>query len=81
MNTILETLNRRYATKAYDATKKVSNEDLHTILESIEWYYRVYLSSKNTKEKSEYYNYYSKCVQEFVMLCVILKTLCFHNNR
>ena len=35
MNTILETLNRRYATKAYDATKKVSNEDLHTILESM----------------------------------------------
>ena len=35
MSTILEALNRRYATKAYDATKKVSDVDLHTILESM----------------------------------------------
>jgi nitroreductase len=35
MKTILEALNRRYATKAYDTTKKVSDEDLHTILESM----------------------------------------------
>lgn len=35
MSTILEALNRRYATKAYDATKKVSDEDLHTILEAM----------------------------------------------
>lgn len=35
MNTIQEALNRRYATKAYDATKKVSDEDLHTILEAM----------------------------------------------
>lgn len=35
MSTILEALNRRYATKAYDATKKVSDENLHTILEAM----------------------------------------------
>ena len=35
MNTIQEALNRRYATKAYDTTKKVSDEDLHTILEAM----------------------------------------------
>ena len=31
---ILKALNWRYATKIYDKEKKVSNEDLHTILES-----------------------------------------------
>lgn len=31
---IIEALNWRYATKIFDATKKVSDEDIHTILES-----------------------------------------------
>lgn len=35
MSTIIEALNRRYATKAYDTTKKVSEQDLHTIMESM----------------------------------------------
>lgn len=35
MSTIVEALNRRYATKAYDSTKKVSDADLHTILEAM----------------------------------------------
>lgn len=35
MNHTLETRNWRYATKKYDATKKVSEEDLNTLLESI----------------------------------------------
>lgn len=35
MNTIIEDLNWRYATKKFDASKKVSNEDLDTIKESL----------------------------------------------
>lgn len=35
MNPILEALNRRYATKAYDSTKKVSDENLQIILEAM----------------------------------------------
>lgn len=35
MSTIVEALNRRYATKAYDSTKKVSDADLHSILEAM----------------------------------------------
>jgi nitroreductase len=35
MKTISEALQRRYATKKYDATKKVSAEDLNTILEAM----------------------------------------------
>lgn len=34
MSTILETLNWRYATKKFDNTKKVSEEDLNTLLEA-----------------------------------------------
>lgn len=34
MSTILETLNWRYATKKFDNTKKVSQEDLNTLLEA-----------------------------------------------
>lgn len=33
-NKIIKTLNWRYATKVFDASKKVSDEDLHLILES-----------------------------------------------
>jgi len=33
MQTIIEDLNWRYATKKYDPTKKISNEDLNTLLE------------------------------------------------
>lgn len=32
---IIEDLNRRYTVKKYDATKKVSNDDLNTILEAL----------------------------------------------
>ncbi len=35
MSNIIDALNRRYATKAYDTTKKVSDEDLNTILEAM----------------------------------------------
>ncbi|WP_318309901.1 NAD(P)H-dependent oxidoreductase [Flagellimonas crocea] len=35
MNTVLEHRNWRYATKKFDATKKISGEDLQTFLESI----------------------------------------------
>lgn len=35
MNTIIEDLNWRYATKKFDPSKKVSNEDLETIKESL----------------------------------------------
>lgn len=35
MNKIIEDLNWRYATKKFDTTKKVSNEDLETIKESL----------------------------------------------
>ena len=35
MSTLVEALNRRYATKAYDSTKKISDADLHTILEAM----------------------------------------------
>ena len=34
MNNILQKLNWRYATKAFDETKKVSEEDLDTIVEA-----------------------------------------------
>ena len=34
MNTIIESLNWRYATKKYDASKKISNQDLETLLEA-----------------------------------------------
>ncbi|TAI46724.1 NAD(P)H-dependent oxidoreductase [Flagellimonas allohymeniacidonis] len=34
MNTIIDTLNWRYATKKFDNTKKVSDEDLNTLLEA-----------------------------------------------
>lgn len=34
MNTILETLNWRYATKKFDNSKKVSDQDLNTLLEA-----------------------------------------------
>lgn len=33
-NTILEALNWRYATKIFDPSKKIADDDLHTILES-----------------------------------------------
>jgi nitroreductase len=35
MNKIIEPLNWRYATKKFDSTKKISNEDLETIKESL----------------------------------------------
>jgi len=35
MNTLIQQLNWRYATKQYDSTKKVSPEDLHILKESI----------------------------------------------
>lgn len=35
MSNIIEALQWRYATKAYDTTKKVSTEDLNTILEAM----------------------------------------------
>lgn len=35
MNTFLENQNWRYATKKFDATKKISNEDLQTLKEAI----------------------------------------------
>lgn len=34
MNTIIESLNWRYATKQYDASKKISDQDLETLLEA-----------------------------------------------
>jgi nitroreductase len=36
MNTFLENQNWRYATKKFDATKKISNEDLETLKEAIQ---------------------------------------------
>jgi len=33
-NTILEALNWRYATKIFDPSKKITDEDIHTVLES-----------------------------------------------
>jgi nitroreductase len=35
MENIIKALNRRYATGLYDTTKKVSDEDLNTILEAM----------------------------------------------
>lgn len=35
MNTVINNLNWRYATKKYDATRKISNEDLSTIKEAM----------------------------------------------
>ena len=35
MNTFLENQNWRYATKKFDATKKISTEDLNTLKEAI----------------------------------------------
>lgn len=35
MNTIIDTLQRRYATKQFDATQKLSDEQLHTMTESL----------------------------------------------
>lgn len=35
MSTILDSLNWRYATKKFDATKKISNQDLETIKEAL----------------------------------------------
>jgi nitroreductase len=32
--TILEKLNNRYATKVFDSTKKISNEDFETVLQA-----------------------------------------------
>ena len=34
MNKNIENLNWRYATKAFDVSKKISNEDLETIIEA-----------------------------------------------
>ena len=34
MNSIIEKLNWRYATKAFDENKKVSEKDLNTIIEA-----------------------------------------------
>jgi len=34
MNSVIESLNWRYATKQYDASKKISSEDLETLLEA-----------------------------------------------
>lgn len=35
MKTIIEALNRRYATKKFDTTKKISQEDMDILLESL----------------------------------------------
>ena len=35
MSTILENLNWRYATKRFDATKKISDADLNTLKEAV----------------------------------------------
>lgn len=35
MDTIIKSLNWRYATKSFDSTKKISEEQLNTILESM----------------------------------------------
>jgi len=35
MSAVLDAMQRRYATKAYDTSKKVSADDLHTILEAM----------------------------------------------
>ncbi|MEI6672727.1 MAG: nitroreductase family protein [bacterium] len=35
MNNIIEALNRRYATKKFDTTKKISQEDMDVLLESL----------------------------------------------
>lgn len=60
MNNIIATRNWRYATKKFDATKKVSEEDLDTILEAIRLsassyglqpYHILVVTNKEIKEK------------------------------
>lgn len=60
MNSVLEHRTWRYATKKFDATRKVSNEDLETILESIRLsassyglqpYHIVVIQDKEIREK------------------------------
>ena len=77
---ILESLNWRYATKIYDKTKEVSEEDLHTILESarlspcsngIEMWKFIVIENKEIREKIKDVSYGQPKVTDASHLIVV----------
>lgn len=88
MNNILDALNWRYATKTFDATKKVSQADLDQIIEAfrltpssfgLQPWKLVLVENMELRGKLVEYSYWQKQVQDASHLLVLTRKLNFWN--